>query len=60
MAFVRLPMQKYGEIYLSTISFLQGAVLLLMSQTHHLYVAYGCYVLFQTLFQVVIIIATYV
>lgn len=51
-------MLKYGEIYLATISLLQSAVLLWMSQTSYLYVAYGCYVVFQTLFQVVIIIAT--
>jgi len=57
IAFIRFPMLKWGEMYLAIISFVQGAVLFWMSQTHRLFIAYGCYVAFRTLFEVVIIIA---
>ncbi|ODM96232.1 Thiamine transporter 1 [Orchesella cincta] len=58
LPYVKLPWERWGEIYLSFISLLQGAIILWMSQTHHLYVAYICYIIFQTMFHVVIIIAS--
>ncbi|CAL8121784.1 unnamed protein product [Orchesella dallaii] len=58
LPYVKLPWERWGEIYLSFISLIQGAIILWMSQTHHLYVAYICYIIFQTMFHVVIIIAS--
>ncbi|CAL8122761.1 unnamed protein product [Orchesella dallaii] len=55
---ITIPWRKWGESLLCIISLLQGALLLWMSQTETLMVAYVGYVIFRTLYQVMITVAS--
>ncbi|XP_035701503.1 folate-like transporter 2 isoform X2 [Folsomia candida] len=48
---------KWGCLVFGVSTFLQGVALFVMAKTHDLYVAYGMFILFQTMFQVLVIIA---
>uniref|UniRef100_A0AC34FLQ2 Reduced folate carrier n=1 Tax=Panagrolaimus sp. ES5 TaxID=591445 RepID=A0AC34FLQ2_9BILA len=48
---------KWGEVALVLISSIDAGVLLLYSQTGNIYVMYGCYIAYRSLYQVMITIA---
>ncbi|OXA49037.1 folate-like transporter 2 [Folsomia candida] len=48
---------KWGCLVFGVSTVLQGVALFVMAKTHDLYVAYGMFILFQTMFQVLVIIA---
>lgn len=54
---VTLPWSKWGEPLLFLTSLVQGLLLIVMSQTETISVAYVCYILFRTLYQVMITVA---
>ncbi|CAL8104091.1 unnamed protein product [Orchesella dallaii] len=55
---ISIPWRKWGESLLCVISLLQGFLLLWMSQTETLMVAYVGYIIFRTLYQVMITVAS--
>jgi hypothetical protein len=54
---VTLPWNKWGEPLLLVTSIVQGTLLILMSQTGSIIVAYVCYIVFRTIYQVMITVA---
>lgn len=60
VAYVKIPWIKMGEMFLTVISFVQSGALILMSQAGSLYLNYVGYILYQTLFQVMIVVVTWV
>lgn len=48
---------KYGELSLTLISLIDAGLLIIYSQTHNIYVMYGCYIGYRSLYQVMITIA---
>ncbi|ODM97712.1 Thiamine transporter 2, partial [Orchesella cincta] len=56
---ITIPWRKWGESLLCIISLLQGALLIWMSQTETLMIAYVGYIIFRTLYQVMITVASY-
>uniref|UniRef100_A0AC35GY51 Reduced folate carrier n=1 Tax=Panagrolaimus sp. PS1159 TaxID=55785 RepID=A0AC35GY51_9BILA len=54
---IPIDWDKYGEVALVLISSIDAGVLLLYSQTGNIYVMYGCYIAYRSLYQVMITIA---
>lgn len=52
-----LPWSEWGEPLLLITSLIQGSLLILMSQTGNILVAYASYIVFRTLYQVMITVA---
>ncbi|CAG7720962.1 unnamed protein product [Allacma fusca] len=55
---VKLPWNKWGDTFLSITSAVAGAALIILSQTTQINIAYVCYVIFRTIFQVTITVAS--
>ncbi|VDD87221.1 unnamed protein product [Enterobius vermicularis] len=59
MSLIRIDWDRWGEITLVLISIIDASCLLINAQTESIYVMYGCYIGYRSLFQVMITIAQY-
>ncbi|CAL8121790.1 unnamed protein product [Orchesella dallaii] len=55
---VKISWKKWGEALLSVSACVQCGALIWISRTESLYIAYGCYMIFRILFQVIITVAS--
>ena len=60
MSFVSINWDKWGETALALISAVDTLLIYWFSQTHSVWVMYGCYIAYRSLYQVMITIAQYV
>lgn len=59
IGFVKVNWSKYGELLLFSVNLIIGGLMLWMSFTNSIWIAYGCYLIIRIIFQTVLTIATY-
>ncbi|CAJ0938946.1 unnamed protein product, partial [Mesorhabditis belari] len=56
---VEVDWKKWGELFLCLMSLIDGAFLIIMSQTGSIYVMYVCYIFYRVIYQAMITVAQF-